>query len=290
MPRPVKQTPRRKKKTVKKTSPKSTGFESKLKRIDEDTGGMRFALYGLSGSGKTTVYSTFPKPLLSILSSGCMKPGELKSIDTPENRKTITKLNVKDSSELSEVAEYQRKTGTFATIVVDHLTGLQDQVMKEILGLEELPAQGSWGMAAREDWQTVGLQVKERLREILNLDCKTVLIAQQRTFQGENDGEVLTPLVGPGVTPSIAGWVNHVCDYVCQTYKKQKTITKTIKTRKGEKKKEIEVPGVTYCLRTMPDATYQTKFRVPKEYKQPEMIIDPDYSKIMQVINGEYEC
>jgi hypothetical protein len=284
MPRAVKQSNKRK----RATSKPSGGIESQIESIDV-VGPCRFALYGMSGTGKTTLAATFPKPILWILASGCMKPGELRSINTPHNRKVIDKLNLEHSSQIGEVVAYQKKTGKYATIVQDHITGLQDLILKEVLGIDELPAQGSWGMAERGDWQIVTEQMKGRMSSIMNLDVNTVLIAQERVFNTDNEGEILIPYVGPATTPSVAGWVNYASDYVCQCFKRQKLETRTKTNKKTGKSRTTQVPvdGVDYCLRAEAHETYQTKFRVPMDYKQPSVVVDPTYDKLMAIINGE---
>src|SRR4051812_24684736 len=47
-------------------------------------------LYGESGTGKTTTWSSFPGPILCIVCSGSKLAGEFKSINTKEFRAKIT--------------------------------------------------------------------------------------------------------------------------------------------------------------------------------------------------------
>src|SRR5262245_12287987 len=58
-------------------------------------------VYGQSGTGKTTFAATFPGRTLWLLCSGGHKPGELRSIDTPENRRRIRAQIIRETGQLS---------------------------------------------------------------------------------------------------------------------------------------------------------------------------------------------
>lgn len=243
-------------------------------------------VYGESGTGKTTFASTFPGPILWLVCSGGNKPGELRSIDTPENRGKITPVVINSTQQMA--AEVKRGAG-FATTVLDHASGLADLTLKEILGLDELPAQKRWGLAQQQQYGEQALRLKETFRALLNLPGNVVILAQQRTFGGKDDGldpDLLKPTVGAALTPSVTGWLNPACDYVLQTYKRPKYATrknvvagKTIETQE-------RVRGVEYCLRCEPHDVFMTKFRLPRGRELPESIVDPDYVKLIAVIEG----
>ena len=252
---------------------------------------VKINLYGPSGSGKTTLWSTFPAPILAMLCSGGMKPGELKSINTPENRKRIKRVTLETPHEVAELAIHAAETGKYKTIVLDHASGLQDYVLKEVLDLKEIPAQLSWGLATQQQYGQVAMQMKEYLRTLLNLDINVVIVAQQRAFNAEGDGsELLEPTVGSALFPSVTGWLNPACDYVCQTLIRRKMREETVEI--GDVSETVLVPvepkEVEYCLRTAPDPIYTTKFRVPMRVnkRMPDVIIDPTYQKIMKLIAG----
>ena len=129
-----------KKKVVKKAS-RGAGVLDRITPLH--TGGnIKLNLYGRSGTGKTTFWATFPKPILAIICSNSAFPGELKSIDTPEYRKTISQVVLEKTSEVLELVDYcHQHPKEFATVVLDHASGLQEYVLKELLQLEEVPAQ-----------------------------------------------------------------------------------------------------------------------------------------------------
>lgn len=290
MPQITKQVVNRVTKLVSKSG------ESVIDRIKpigfDDKDGIKILLYGRSGTGKTTLWATFPGRTLAIICSGGFRPGELRSIDTPENRKRISHVVIHDSSEMRQLIDYANG-GPFENVVLDHVSGLADLVLKEILGIEEIPAQKSWGMAQQQDYGQMAIQCKEILRSLLNLEQNVVIIAQERTFGEESNSEVIQPTIGPALSPSLAGWLGPACDYVCHTFLRQKVVEKTVKVAGQEKKVREVTDKVEYCLRTGAHETYMTKFRVPRKEptdairKEPtDVIIDPSYEKIRKLIRG----
>jgi hypothetical protein len=284
------------KQVVRKVSPvkvaKTGTAWDRIGDIDEDNQFMKILLYGRSGTGKTTTWATFPGPILAIICSGGMKPGELKSIDTPANRTKIKKIVLQSTQDMKEIIEGQAATNTFKTLVLDHVSGLQDLKLKEVLGIDEIPAQKSWGLASQQQYGQVTLECKEYLRAMLNLDANIVIIGQERSDKEDRGGgdDLIAPTIGVATTPSLAGWLNPAVDFICQTFIRPNLIHKDQTIGKGPAAKTISTvtrgEGVQYCMRTAPHDVYTTKFRVPKGYKLPDVIVDPSYDKIMEVLKG----
>lgn len=255
----------------------------------DEADGIKVMLYGRSGTGKTTLWSTFPKPILSIICSGSERPGELRSVDTPANREHIRQVVLHESDEMEELTDYL-KNEEYATVVLDHCSGLQDLVLKEILGLDELPVQKNWGLASREDYGQCTMICKKHLKALLSLRGNVVIIAQEREFDNENSSEFILPSVGAGVTPALAGWLNSVVEYICRTFIRQQEVTKTMKIKKAGKvvvkETKVKTNRVEFCLHTAPHSLFTTKFRVPRGTFLPDVIVDPDYEKIKALIAG----
>ena len=248
---------------------------------------MRVLLYGASGTGKTTLWATFPGPILCLLCSGGDKPGELRSIDTPEYREKIHPRVLTSSSLEGSLSE----AGAYATVVLDHASGFSDMVLSEIIG-KPVPAQKSWGLASQQQYGQLAMICKESFRRLLGLPCNVVIVAQERTFGGKDDGmdpDLMRPTVGAALTPSLTGWLNPACDYVLQTYKRPVMLRKETVAVKGQPPivTHERGKGVEYCLRTEPHDIFMTKFRIPKGHYLPECIVDPTWEKIQSVIRGE---
>lgn len=274
-------------KPATKSAKKSGSIVDRISSIefDEDDG-LKLLVYGQSGSGKTTFWSTFPAPILAIICSGGQKTGELRSLNTPEHRKRIKQVVLRETGEMKELIDYLNGDAPFKTVVLDHCSGLQDYTLKEILGLDELPAQKSWGLASQQQYGQSTQQCKEILRGLLNLSINVVLVAQEREFEASEGSEIAMPYVGAALTPSLTGWLAPACDYVVQTYKRPRMVESVTKVGDKEVRTHKRGKGIEYCLRTEPHDVYMTKFRLPKGHKLPDSIVDPTYQQIISIING----
>jgi len=278
-PRPTKQKPT----GMTPTSQPSNGHSAW-----DMAGGLKVLAYGQSGTGKTTFWATFPGRTLVLVCSGGKRPGELRSIDTPENRKRIDARIV---SSVEQLNDWITEAEDYDNTVLDHVSGLQDQTMKEILGIEALPEQKGWGLATQQQWGQSTAQCKEILRALLSLPGNVVIVGQERVFGGGDDAsvsDIIHPTVGVGVTPSLAGWLHPAVDYAMQFFKRPRIVEKQVSAVKGQPPTTIRErgKGVEYCARCEPHDVFYTKFRLPKGRTVPDVIVDPTYDKLMAVING----
>jgi len=280
-----------------KTAKKAAGVLGRIKPLEIPQTGLKVLLYGESGSGKTTFWSSFPKPILAMLCSGPVQSGELRSLASPEMSKGIFQVDIRETGEIHEIIEAIKQTGEYATIVLDHASGMQDLALKEILGLDDMliakyrvAGKGeSWSVVSQQQYGQLALKCKEILRGLLNLQSNIVIIAQQRKFGGKDEedsslSDVIKPTIGAAMTPSVTGWLNPACDLVLQTYKRPLMIEKKVMVANKEITTSTRGKGIEYCLRTEPHDIYMTKFRLPKGMVLPECIVDPTYEKLMEVL------
>ena len=275
------------KQTLGSPTPK-TDILSRIKPIGfDDDEGIKALIYGQSGSGKTTLWSSFPKPILALVISGGDKPGELRSIDTVENRKVISSVNVRHTDEIMDLIGYAASSGKYKTLVMDHVSGFQDRVLSQILG-KPVPEQKSWGTASQQQYGQCTQQCKELLRELLSLSLNVVLVGQEKVFGGGSDDatEAIAPTVGAALMPQLGGWVNCAVDYIVHTFKRAKTERRKVTVGNQSMDQVIKLDEVEFCLRTGPHETFVTKFRVPKGTKLPNVMADPTYDKILALIKG----
>lgn len=241
---------------------------------------LKVSIYGLSGTGKTTFASTFPKPALVVkFEEGTNSVYNIKGLDDVP---VFKGEEIKELVESTEVLRYK-------TLIIDNATELQAMVLKEVLGIEELPAQMGWGVADQKQWQQVTLRTKEYLRAFLGLASErhVVILAQEREFASEAGSELVLPHISSALSPSNMAWLNAACDIVCQTYKRQEVKTKLTKVKEKTIKTSVPTGKIEYCLRTGPHEVYFTKFRLPKTVELPECIVDPNYEKLVEAIRGE---
>lgn len=271
------------------SKPREASVWDMIEDVSLEDGGLKVSIYGRSGTGKTRLMATFPKPLLII--------GSEKGLKSIHNVPGLQKFILRTSEQLTELIAGLRegkpsKFGKpFASVGLDTATMLQDLVLKEILGLEELPEQKSWGMATQQDYGICTAQVKEYLRHLLDLadnsNIHVAITAQERNFTEGTASEVLAPSMGPSLTPALATWFNPACDYIVETFIREQF--KEITTKIGGKPTTTrkKTGAMEFCIRTAPDAVYTTKFRVGIGCPLPTVIVDPTFDKMMNVIKGD---
>lgn len=285
-----KQTAQRKKARRVKKSRAEEGLLANIVPF-ESRGDLKISVYGDSGTGKTTFWSSFPGPILAILCSGGKGTNELDSVSRGDREK-IEPYYLENCDDLLKLAEELSEDTHYKTIVIDHLSGIQDLRIAEILGLEEIPVQKNWGMAGRDEWTERALNMKTYLRRFLDLvEKKVVFVSQELSIEpqeGASDLDIL-PSVGPYLSGSVVEWFNPACNFIVRTFIKQRTKTVTTTVAKKKKTKEVSIKGkFDYCLMTGPSDIYTTKFRMPKEDEKPSYIVNPTYEKIMGIIKADF--
>ena len=132
-----------------------------------------------------------------------------------------------------------------------------------------------------------------------DLPMNVVFIAQHRVFNVSTDEEqdpktaMLAPEVGPALMPSVMKHLNASVSVIGNTFIRtrveERKVTKKIGVGRRAKPKETveEVEHIEYALRIGPNPLYTTKARKSKAIKLPDVIVDPDYNKIMKVLKGE---
>ena len=247
--------------------------------------GIKLCVYGKSGTGKTRFMSTFAKKgkLLHLI---CSSNGinEARSI---RGTKNVFLREIQQPDDLRDAIEEAKEEG-YVTVALDHVTGFCDTVLAKLLNIDRIPEQSSWGMATQQQYQQMGLQAKTYLRELMDLDCNVILIGQERTYdKTEDGGDVIAPYVSVATTPSVANWIYPAVDYICHTFKRRETIKTKVKLAGKEVVRDKETGRVEFCLRVGPDPTYITKFRVPPGVELPDVVVDPSYEKIKELIEGD---
>lgn len=240
-----------------------------------------FVLYGRSGSGKTTLAASFPKPLLYL----DVKDRGTDSISDVEG---IKAMRIEESDDLEMAYEYllSNNKEKFQTVVIDTLSQLQQLVVTEVAVSKKKDATRAtdWGVLTQRDWGDIAAEMKSTIINFRDLPMNVVFIAQDRTFNAgeeENTDGALMPEVGPALSPSIVKVLNASVSMIGNTFIRSREITKVV----GGKKKVSE--KIEYCLRMGPNPVYTTKVRNVRSAEVPELIVDPSYNDIMEIIKGE---
>lgn len=237
-------------------------------------------IYGRPKTGKTRLAATFPKPLLILgTEDGTKSIGGVKDVDF---------VLLKKSTEVEELVDYAIGAKKYKSIVLDNVTQLQGMVLAEMLGLDEIPLQQHRSMIQNIDNQQYSLLTKTAINAVFKFNGNIIFAAHEKDFNEDSktQSDLILPTIGTGLSKAVANWLNGKCDYICQTYIRDKV------------NKEEVSPGVfidtpsgkgEYCLRIGAHAVYMTGFRVPIGAKLPDVIVNPTYQKIYDIITGKYK-
>lgn len=255
------------------------------RRVPRNRKARSFAIYGRSGTGKTTLSSTFPTPILHL----DMKDEGTDSIADVED---IELREIGSFAEAEDMYWWLTKhPDEFKTVTLDTTTALNAMLVEEVGGEKARrkgKQSGDWGTMSRQDWGRVSAQMKELItnyRDLTHLGINVVFIAQDRTFnvddeEGALEGQ-LAPEVGPALPASVAKHLNASVSVIAHTFIRTATVTKEVRGKKIKKEK------TEYCLGLGPHPVYTRKVRKPKSAEVPDYIVDPTYEDIIAIVKGE---
>lgn len=234
-------------------------------------------LYGRSGTGKTTLAASWPKPilLLDIGDRGTDSIADVKKVDR-------TDIGEWDQFEQTYWWLREEEGAGYQTALIDTVSMLQRLAEAKVQGIDPQDLEeNTWGSMKRGQWGEVASMMKMWLNRFRDLPLNVVFIAQDRTFNFDDESNesdnILMPEVGPGLAPSVAKTLNASVSIIGNTFIRARTET----TKRKTKRKIVE-----YCLRIGPNPIYTTKIRKPKGVELPDVIINPTYDAIIEVIKG----
>jgi hypothetical protein len=246
------------------------------------------AIYGRSGTGKTTLAASWPKPILylNIRDNGEESISDVEGIDV---------VDIESSEDLLEQVLWLHKKASkgkliYKTIVTDTMSQMQTMLVEEMGATKKIPKgkrAGDFGVLTRQDWGKISGDLIKYIMDIRALPVNSVFIAQERVFNSgdeEDDGvDQLAPEVGTKLMPSVNKDLCASVNIVANTFIR----IKVTKKKDRETKKTEKVIKKQFCLRLGPNEVYTTKIRKPKGIEAPDFIIDPTYRKIMDIVKGK---
>lgn len=221
-----------------------------------------WVIYGKSNSGKTYVSSTFPKPLLYV------QIGDDGS-NTIANVKGIKAVSLSSPKDLKDLAKELAKDKTYKTIVVDTFSLVTNEWVDEnIVKKNKKMTQQSWG-----DLKT---ETEELIKEMHKLARKHIVVLTCHEATDSIDGmeDEISPDVRPSVSKGARTYLEGMANFGIHTTKVTKEVTK------GNTTKEV----VKYAADIGPNPYYWTKLQIDPRIKVPARIINPTYSKFMELI------
>lgn len=250
-------------------------IEEKIKDLMDIDNPTIITLYGKPGSGKTTLASTGPKPLLII----DVKDKGTDSAKSKElARGEIDVFSLDSFDEIYSIYDYVAKNPSkYKTVVIDHMTALQDKALEKVMKEEQKDtvSQRMFGSASSYMKEVISLY-----KDLTDLGITPIFLAQDRTdTEGEGEDQ-LAPEVGPAMMPSLARVLGASSRVIGNTFL-QENVEQT-----GDMKVSRTIE---YRLRLGPNPYYLTKVTRPQGTYCPDYIVDPKFSDIEKVIKGEWE-
>ena len=242
------------------------------KAVDiEELGQHRFVtIYGKSGSGKTELGSTFPKPMLYL------QVGDDGS-NTIKKKKGIRGLHIKNLSELKSVLQEligmaEKGRLKYKTVFVDTFSMVTNIWVKEnAVDKNKKMTQQMWGdlKSDTEELIRLGHQLAEYCWVLFS--CHEVGDA----FEGIED-EIL-PEIHPSTTKGARTYLEGMSNYGLHTLIKKKDVTID----------GVEKTVPVYITQIGPNPYYWTKLQKPKELKVPTQVRNLTYTKLAQILDIE---
>ena len=231
-------------------------------------------VYGRSGTGKTTIASTFPKPLLLL-------DVREKGTDSVANVSGVDVGQITEWGQFEDVYWYlEGGRHKYKTVVVDQITQLQDLVIAQ--AMKDDKKETSDPISKRNWGQGAGLMKTWLLnyRDLIDKGINVVLLAHDRATASEDEGDdQIDPVVGARIMPSVASFVNGAVKIIGNTF-----IREHFQIQGNRKVRQVE-----YAMRIGPHAYYTTKTRTPVGIKSPDVIVNPSYEKLVAVMRGELQ-
>lgn len=261
----------------------------KIKSISQEAEPLTAIFYGKAGTGKTTLLGTFPKVLhLDIREEG---QKVLKRI------KGLKSARIEEWEDLISMYWYLKKEKHgFETVGIDTAGQAQMLAVEEVMRKHNKKGKpGDWGTMTQKMWGEVSTMCRElflNYRDLKKIGINVVFIAHDRVFKARDEGEDeddnsvsrIAPHMGPALSPSIVSTLNAAVDLVGESFIGEELIT----TRDEKTGKKIKKKRTEYYLRIGPNSSYITKVRRPRsKNKLPEALKDPDYNKLLTLMEGD---
>ncbi len=250
---------------------------TKAKPVAETEDFLTCLFYGRSGTGKTTLASTFPKKILLL-------DFRDRGIDSIKDVKGIDVFNIQEWVEVESIYWSLSKGSTkYKSIALDSISGMQNLAIHEVKKNE---GQEDNENLSKRGWGMVSSLMNQWLLNYRDLPYHIVFLAPDRVrnviLSEEEEPEIeegeLEPEVGPALIPSVAKSVNAAVKVIGNTFIRQIKIA-------GDDGKGKTV--TQYRLRIGPHPFYITKIRSPKSFVTPASIKNPDFEKIEKIMKGE---
>lgn len=222
-----------------------------------------WVIYGKSGSGKTNVLSSFPKPLLylQIGDDGSNTIADVDGIDA---------IRIADIKELKQALQEARLDDHYATVAVDTFSLMVNEWVDEnAVKKSKRMTQQMWGDLKTDQEEIVKSAHILAKKKTVVLTCHEV----QDTIEGYEDE--ITPDVRPSLSKGARTYLEGMANFGIHTAVIQKE-----KDMPDGSTKTVSV----YVCHIGPNPYYWVKTQKSAKIELPDMIVNPTYNKIKKVL------
>ena len=259
---------------------KTPAIEGLFKKPDDVESPLKIAIYGRSGTGKTTFSTTLPTPILHIdINEDTSRV--LKGIEGIET------VSIDKSTLLDDVYWYLHDSDKYNSIVIDTVSKLQEMHLQEYQSaLKSLD--GNYAAIGFKGWGMISGKTRVDIGKFCRLGKNLCFIAQDRKSSEESpsEDEEITPEIGPALMPSVASFLNASVDVLGNCFIRKKTVRRKRKI-KGKIKIDVKT-SKEYSMRLGAHTVYTVKVRNKRNIVVPDFITDPTFDKLIDITEGNY--
>lgn len=226
-----------------------------------------WVLWGKSGSGKTHFIGTLPKPLLYIQ----IGDDGSNTIATAEGE--IKAIRAGTMERLKQIGEELKKDDYYASVAVDTFSMITNiWIDVNATQKKRKMTQQMWGDLKIETEELIKIFHEVAANHVVALSCHEA----NDSIVGMDDE--LIPDFLPSITKGARIYIQGMANYGIHFTKLQKTIT--------DKETGEEKAVVRYAAHLGANPYYWTKFQIDDSIKVPSTMVNPSYSKIINIIKG----
>ncbi len=155
---------------------------------------IKAVIYWPSGSWKTTIGGTAPKPIFASAEGGLLSIAHLKP----------AYAEIKSLDDLKELLVYLKKWDhAFETVIIDSITEINEIIKMDI-------EKKTWKAMQLQDWGTLAKRIREILRGFRDLDMHVLFIAQESIDKDGDKIERIMPNLNGKASNEIAYFMDIV--------------------------------------------------------------------------------
>ena len=225
-----------------------------------------WVLWGRSGSGKTELLSTFPKPILYI------QIGDDGS-NTIASKEDIKAIRARSPGHVKDLLTEAQKDRKYATVAVDTFSLIVNEWTDEnAVKKKKRMTQQMWGDLKVDQEELI------KLAYVLAEKKCVVLTCHEATDSIEGHEDEIAPDIRPSVSKGARTYLEGMANYGIH-------LAVVLKEEEDGEGNTVEVP--VYIAHLASNPYYWVKTQKPKEVRLPKSVKNPTYNKIMRLMRGE---